>query len=120
MAYQLSEKLKNMTPYEPISGNYAVRLDANESFLPLDDELQAELMKRLSALSLNRYPDPLATEVCRQFADYYGVRVETVTAGNGSDELINVIVGTFCRKGISCSRCCPTSPCMDFMPIWQA
>ena len=99
MAYQLNEKLKNMVPYEPISGNYAIRLDANESFLPLDREIQAELAKKLTEIPFNRYPDPLAAEVCRQFADYYGISADYVTAGNGSDELISVIVGTFLSKG---------------------
>ena len=33
MTYQLPEKLKNMEPYQPITGKFAVRLDANESFL---------------------------------------------------------------------------------------
>ena len=99
MAYQLNEKLKNMVPYEPISGNYAIRLDANESFLPLDREIQAELAKKLTEIPFNRYPDPLAEEVCRQFADYYGISADYVTAGNGSDELISVIVGTFLSKG---------------------
>ena len=46
MAYQLNEKLKNMVPYEPISGNYAIRLDANESFLPLDREILIRLRRR--------------------------------------------------------------------------
>ena len=31
--YQLNEKIRNLKPYDPISGEYAVRLDANESFL---------------------------------------------------------------------------------------
>ena len=79
MAYQLNEKLKNMVPYEPISGNYAIRLDANESFLPLDREIQAELAKKLTEIPFNRYPDPLAEEVCRQFADYYGISADSVS-----------------------------------------
>ena len=48
---------------------------------------------------LNRYPDPLSTEVCKAFADYYQVPVENVTAGNGSDELISIICNSFLEKG---------------------
>lgn len=99
MAYQLSEKLKNMVPYEPISGDYAIRLDANESFLPVDEEIKAEFTQKLSEIPFNRYPDPLATEVCRKFADYYGINADFVTAGNGSDELISVIIGAFLSEG---------------------
>ncbi|MDD6237128.1 MAG: histidinol-phosphate transaminase [Clostridiales bacterium] len=99
MAYQLSEKLKKMVSYEPISGDYAIRLDANESFLPVDEEIKAEFTQKLSEIPFNRYPDPLAAEVCRKFADYYGINADFVTAGNGSDELISVIIGAFLSEG---------------------
>ena len=33
MAYQLPEKLRTLEPYQPIIGQFNVRLDANESTL---------------------------------------------------------------------------------------
>lgn len=35
--YQLNEKIRNLKPYDPISGEYAIRLDANESFFGLPE-----------------------------------------------------------------------------------
>ncbi len=97
--YQLNEKIRNLKPYDPISGEYAVRLDANESFFGLPEDLRQEFAHIASELVLNRYPDPLAAEVCKAFADYYQVPVENVTAGNGSDELISIICNSFLEKG---------------------
>ena len=97
--YQLNEKIRNLKPYDPISGEYAVRLDANESFFGLPEDLRQEFAHIASELVLNRYPDPLSTEVCKAFADYYQVPVENVTAGNGSDELISIICDSFLEKG---------------------
>lgn len=97
--YQLNEKIRNLKPYDPISGEYAVRLDANESFFGLPEDLRQEFAQIASELVLNRYPDPLSTEVCKAFADYYQVPVENVTAGNGSDELISIICNSFLEKG---------------------
>ena len=97
--YQLNEKIRNLKPYDPISGEYAVRLDANESFFGLPRDLRQEFAHIASELVLNRYPDPLSTEVCKAFADYYQVPVENVTAGNGSDELISIICNSFLEKG---------------------
>lgn len=97
--YQLNEKIRNLKPYDPISGEYAVRLDANESFFGLPEDLRQEFAQIASELVLNRYPDPLAAEVCKAFADYYQVPVENVTAGNGSDELISIICNSFLEKG---------------------
>lgn len=97
--YQLNEKIRNLKPYDPISGEYAVRLDANESFFGLPEDLRQEFAHIASELVLNRYPDPLSTEVCKAFADYYQVPAENVTAGNGSDELISIICNSFLEKG---------------------
>ena len=33
--FELNEKIKNLTPYDPIEGQYPIRLDANESFVTL-------------------------------------------------------------------------------------
>lgn len=97
--YQLNEKIRNLKPYDPISGEYAIRLDANESFFGLPEDLRQEFAHIASELVLNRYPDPLSTEVCEAFAAYYQVPVENVTAGNGSDELISIICNSFLEKG---------------------
>ena len=42
--FQLNEKVKNLTPYEPISGTYEIRLDANESFLIFPKEEQRQFV----------------------------------------------------------------------------
>lgn len=99
MTYEICDKLKNMTPYDPAEGTYRIRLDANESFLPLPDEVQEKLPKVLEKIWFNRYPDPLAGELCADFGRYYGVNPAFVTAGNGSDELINIISNAFLQRG---------------------
>ncbi len=97
--YELSKKVKALKPYDPITGQYPVRLDANESFLPLPGEVLLDAQTALGEMALNRYPDPLAQEACAAFSAHYGVPVEQVVAGNGSDELITVIFTTFLEKG---------------------
>lgn len=99
MAYELNPKIRNLTPYEPIHGNYRIRLDANESFLQPPQELCALMAQEASRVAFNRYPDPYAKRLCRAFADYYHISPENVTAGNGSDELISVILSAFLMKG---------------------
>jgi histidinol-phosphate aminotransferase len=47
----------------------------------------------------NRYPDAYASELCEAFAAYHGIPSELITAGNGSDELINVISEAFLKDG---------------------
>lgn len=97
--FQLNEKVKNLTPYEPISGNYEIRLDANESFLAVPEEIENEMVEALRNTALNRYPDPMATKLVKGFADYFNIDANCVTAGNGSDEIISVIMNAFLQKG---------------------
>lgn len=97
--YQLNDKIKNLVPYEPISGTYDIRLDANECPVNLPDDIRAQLKERLDEIAFNRYPDPLAERLVNSFAEYYGVDPEFVTAGNGSDELIFLIESAFLQKG---------------------
>ena len=97
--FLLNDKIKDLKPYDPEMGDTPVHLDANESFLPLPAPILEELAAAVPQVAFNRYPDPAAQELCQAFAQYYGVPVENVAAGNGSDELITVLFTGFLQKG---------------------
>lgn len=97
--YQLNSKIKDLKPYEPLKGDFRIRLDANESFLSLPTNVMTKMLETLVQTNFNRYPDSLAVNPSRAFAEYYGINPELVTAGNGSDELISVLISTFLMKG---------------------
>ena len=71
--FQLNEKVKNLTPYEPISGTYEIRLDANESFLKFTEEIENEMVEALKNTDFNRYPDPNATKLVEGFSEYFNI-----------------------------------------------
>lgn len=97
--YQLNEKLIKLSPYDPIEGNFKIRLDANESPYNLPDYLKNEIAEKIIQLDINRYPDPMAKSAVDAFAKYYNINPDCVTAGNGSDELISIIENCFLQKG---------------------
>lgn len=99
MSYELNDKIKNLVPYEPISGDYSIRLDANECTTNYSDELLSMVHNVVDNLDFNRYPDPTCTELRKSFADFYGLDYKNVTVGNGSDELIFLIESAFLKKG---------------------
>lgn len=101
MAFELNDKIKNLSPYDPVEGEYDIRLDANESFITPPQEILDEISKAVLGVEFNRYPDPYATKLCKMFSAYFGVSQDYVTAGNGSDELISVIFSAFTQKGDS-------------------
>lgn len=93
------EDLKSFKPYEVDKNNYSIRLDANESFLNFSEELKEELMNSIGNIFFNRYPDADSTEICKLYGDYAGVNFKNVMAGNGSDELIQIIVNAIIKVG---------------------
>lgn len=99
MSYTLNDKLKDLQPYDPISGDYSIRLDANESFLELPMDLLERAQYAMADIPFNRYPDPYASELCASFGAYYGIDPSLVTAGNGSDEWLFIIATSFLMRG---------------------
>jgi histidinol-phosphate aminotransferase len=96
--YQIPAKTLALRASMPESVNAEIHMEANESFIPTPSWMMSELAVALADLELNRYPDPLATRLCILAAKYYGVRSHNVTAGCGSDELINLIVSVLIPK----------------------
>ena len=80
----------NLSPYSSARNEYSghtanVFLDANEN--PYNSPL-------------NRYPDPLQSELKALVARVKGVPAECIFLGNGSDEAIDLCYRIFCRPGV--------------------
>ena len=101
MSYTLNNKIKNLVPYEPISGSFNIRLDANECTLNYNDEFKQLVFDAVNSIEFNRYPDPTCINIRKSFADFYGIDYKNVTVGNGSDELLFIIESAFLEKGDS-------------------
>ena len=71
---------------------YAIKMDANENPYTLSPHLTEELFESLSRIPLNRYPAPGSPSLRRLFADKYGVDENMILIGNGSDELIHILL----------------------------
>jgi len=105
----LNPKIAKFTPYSLNSGvdlsKIKIRLDANETFSSLPYFLLEEIRGLLREVDFNRYPDPNASALIQKFADYLkagedaDVDAANIVAGNGSDELLNVIINLFLSKG---------------------
>jgi len=84
----LRENIKTLVKYssarEEYSDNAAVFLDANEN--PFNN-------------GLNRYPDPLQRELKKQIGRIKGIPPKNILLGNGSDEVLDIVIRAFCEPG---------------------
>lgn len=69
-----------------------IKLDANESPFPLPEELRQELRRTLDRVDVHRYPDPKADRLRSVLAAQLQVAPGALVLGNGSDELIQLLL----------------------------
>lgn len=72
-------------------------------------------MAAVMAVDFNRYPDPYAVELCEKCAAFFGVDPSMAVAGNGSDELIGLIVSWFTDRATQWRLCAPIFRCIPSM-----
>jgi histidinol-phosphate aminotransferase len=90
-------ELAELSPYRPESGEYRMRLDANEAPPLLSPEAKAKLAEVAAATAWERYPDAQATELRAAIARRAGVTPEEILVGVGSDEIISLLVTVLAR-----------------------
>ncbi len=74
-----------------------IRLDTNTNVLG-SNPAAAEYLKNVS-VDLNGYPDTYSRTLRGKLAELYGLQPENLIAGNGSDEMLDVIFKTFTNWG---------------------
>ncbi len=93
---RVPEALRGATAYHvPQPPEMRAKLDANELPYPLPADLRQRLGAALAEVSLERYPDPRARELRAIVGKQLGVDGEQLVFGNGSDELIAMLVAAF-------------------------
>ncbi len=102
-----NQHILGIAPYEPgkpieelereLGIHDAIKLASNENPLPPSERVQKAIVAALPAL--NRYPDGGGFYLRQALAKKHGVTPEHVVLGNGSNELIELLVHAFLRPG---------------------
>lgn len=93
------EDIKNLIPYEPHLYSNVIKLDANENPHMFPQDVITEMFERLTGDIFTRYPDPGGQELKVKISGITGTEPENIVLGNGSDELIQLIMQTFGGPG---------------------
>ncbi len=80
--------LWSLSPYHVPQERVEVELDSNENPANLPQEIIKEIQEQLSCFDFNRYPEIAAISLRETIAALYGLNVESVQVGNGSNEVI--------------------------------
>jgi len=101
-------KVKTLKAYQVENFDCEIKLHANENPFPLPTELSLQFQESFKDLQLNRYPDPDCLLLKKAIAEINKFPVESLVIGNGSDELLQLVLQVFCDAGDSYSFPDPT------------
>lgn len=78
---------------QPKDGKY-IKLNTNENPYPPSSRVLETMQKALNS-SLRLYPDPLASAAREKIGNLFGINPQRVIIGNGSDDILTMIVRSF-------------------------
>lgn len=113
----VKESLRDMESYKVLNRRFKNKLDANENPYNIFSELKDVFIKELGNIDLNRYPDPTHNLLRGMLAEYTGIDKECIICGNGSDEIIQMIVNTFADAGNYIVQHTPTFPMYEIAAL---
>lgn len=82
---------------QPKPGTNIIKLNTNENPYPPSPDAIA-VLRNLDIEWLRRYPDPYANDFRKAISDVLGLPFDWIIVGNGSDDLLNLIVRACAEK----------------------
>ena len=86
-------------PGEQPQGGDWVKLNTNENPYPPSPAIAPAVTALLGGRSLSKYPDPTASRFRERAAEILGVEPDWILCGNGSDDILTILVRTFVGEG---------------------
>jgi len=102
------------TPGAQPPGPVYAKLNANENPYPPSPKV-LEALRDAAGESLRLYPDALATALRARIAAYHGLAPQQVLVGNGSDDLLTMILRSFVGPGDLVVAPHPTYPLYEVL-----
>lgn len=91
--------MKGIQSYINLYDNLEIRLNANESYFGIDEKMKLDIKTYICNLELNRYPEDSSEVLKELYGGYAGVDKENIVVGNGSDEMIGLVIGLNIAEG---------------------
>jgi len=111
--------MKGYVPgFQPDPSENYIKLNSNENPFPPSPRVQ-EVLRRLAYEDLRIYPDPESLELREKLGVLYGFSPNQIICGNGSDDILNIIVRTFVDPGEALGFFEPAFPLYRVLGIIQ-
>jgi histidinol-phosphate aminotransferase len=78
---------------------YIIKLDSNEIYLEMDQNILMKMKSCLTSIDLHRYPTNEMKTIRELYANYANTKSKNIIVGNGSDEVLELVIGKVINKG---------------------
>jgi len=103
----LKDEVKAMSPYRGEKDNFEVKinLSGNESPFDLPQEIKEKFKEKFDQHDINRYPEIYSERLQQTLAAYLSrelsekVTTDEILIGNGSDEILDILIRAFVEPG---------------------
>jgi len=123
----ISKNLKNYITYTSgasvpdllsrfkINEDSILKLDANENVFIEPSWLRERINEAIQSSCVARYPDNLYLDARNSLANYFNIKSEQILLGNGSDDILDVIVHAFLDNSSELITAEPTFSMYEFL-----
>ncbi|HMO36098.1 MAG TPA: histidinol-phosphate transaminase [Gemmatales bacterium] len=84
---------------QPLGASKVIKLNTNENPYPPSPKVMDAIQKVLTDDYLRKYPDPIGVEFRQTASSVLGVPFESIVIGNGSDEILSMLVRAMVPEG---------------------
>ncbi len=99
---RVKEHIRSLRAYtpgiQPKAGEQVIKLNTNENPYPPSPLVMHAIAQECKD-RLRYYPDPTSTTLRKAISSIFNVPPECVLCGNGSDEILRILLATFTEKG---------------------
>lgn len=91
-------RMSGYVPGEQPQGGKFIKLNTNENPYPPSPRVTTAIQSALAS-GLQKYPDPMATAFRTRAAEVLGVPPDWILCGNGSDDILTILIRAFVGEG---------------------
>ncbi|MDR0306595.1 MAG: histidinol-phosphate transaminase [Chitinispirillales bacterium] len=104
----INSSVRGLSPYHLTAEDCGIKLNQNENPSDWPQEIKREAARFCLDRPWNRYPNFIPESLKTDLANYVGVDAGNVIVGNGSNEMLLVLLLAFASKAKSAVICSPT------------
>lgn len=112
----IRDEILQLKAYTVVDARGLIKLDAMENPYAWPKSLYAEWTDALTRSAVNRYPDPHPANLLNHLRDAFQIPAASgILLGNGSDELLQILITAIARPGATVLSVAPTFVMYDLL-----